>query len=181
MLNYIMHNDHANALISVSQAKPSDTSDVMNLLVGTAKWLQSKGSTQWSALLSGDDHHNVAGHIEKGELFLFKDGAALAGIVLLMQVPGDWDRNLWGPDGHESNVYLHRLAINRDYAGRNLGADIVKWAETGVSFPGKTVMRLDCIASNPQLNAFYASLGYTFKGTSPSGFCLYEKPLAHRS
>ncbi|MBM7563448.1 GNAT family N-acetyltransferase [Paenibacillus sacheonensis] len=177
MLNYIMHNDHANARISVIQAKPADTAAVMELLVGAARWLQSQGSTQWSALLSGDDHHDVTGHIEKGELFLFKDGEKLAGIVLLMQVPGDWDHNLWGPDGHESVVYLHRLAINRDYAGRGLGADMVRWAETGVSFPGKTVMRLDCIASNPKLNAFYSGIGYTFKGTSPSGFCLYEKQL----
>lgn len=177
MLNYTMHHNRANARIAVSQAKTADAPAVMELLVGAAKWLQSKGSTQWSALLSGDDHHDVVGHIENGELFLFKDGDTLAGIVLLMQVPGDWDHHLWGPDGHEPNVYLHRLAINRDYAGQGLGADIVRWAETGISFPGKTVMRLDCIASNPKLNAFYSGLGYTYKGTSPSGFCLYEKPL----
>ncbi|WP_219837675.1 GNAT family N-acetyltransferase [Paenibacillus sp. R14(2021)] len=178
MLNYILHHDHANARITAAQAKPDDAPAVMELLVGAARWLQSTGSTQWSALLSGDDHHNVVGHIEKGELFMFKDGAKLAGIVLLMQTPGDWDLGLWGPDGHEPNVYLHRLAINREYAGQGLGADMVHWAETGISFPGKSTMRLDCIASNPKLNAFYSGLGYTYKGTSPTGFCLYEKQLA---
>ncbi|SFI30874.1 Acetyltransferase (GNAT) family protein [Paenibacillus sp. UNC496MF] len=178
MLNYILHNDHANPRIAVSQAKPDDAPAVMALLVGAARWLQSKGSAQWSALLSGDDHHDVVGHIAAGELFLFKDGDALAGIVLLMQTPKQWDLDLWGPDGHEPNVYLHRLAINREHAGQGLGTDIVRWAETGISFPGKRTMRLDCIASNPKLNDFYRGLGYAYKGTSPSGFCLYEKPLA---
>lgn len=180
MLNYIMHNDHANPRIAVTQAKPDDGAAVMNLLVGAATWLQSKGSTQWSALLTGADHHNVIGHIEQGELFLFKESDTLAGIVLLMQTPGDWDHDLWGPDGHESATYLHRLAINRAYAGSGLGTDIVRWAETGVSFPGKTIMRLDCIANNPKLNAFYSGLGYELRGTSPSGFCLYEKQLERR-
>ncbi|AZN42026.1 GNAT family N-acetyltransferase [Paenibacillus albus] len=177
MLAFTMKQEYANDRIRVVQAKPSDAVDVMNLLVETARWLQSKGSTQWSALLSGDDHHNVTGHIEKGELFMFKDGDTLAGIVLLMQVPGEWDHSLWGPDGHESIVYLHRLAINRNYAKQGLGADIVKWAEEGVSFPGKDRIRLDCIANNETLNKFYSGIGYTYKGTSPSGFCLYEKAL----
>ncbi|SDW60849.1 GNAT family N-acetyltransferase [Paenibacillus sp. CF384] len=175
MPSYLMKNNQANARIQVSQAVAADAPAVMELLVGAATWLKSKGSKQWSALLNGDDHHNVTGHIDKGELFLFKEGEVLAGIVLLMQVPGDWDHGLWGKDGHESIVYLHRLAINREYAGQGLGADIVRWAEEGVSFPGKDRIRLDCIANNEKLNAFYVGLGYTYKGTSPSGFCLYEK------
>ncbi|RAP78172.1 GNAT family N-acetyltransferase [Paenibacillus montanisoli] len=177
MASYTMKFNHANARIRVSQATASDAPAVMELLVGAAKWLKSKGSTQWSSLLSGDDHHNVVGHIDKGELFMFKDGDILAGIVLLMQVPGDWDHRLWGSDGHEPVVYLHRLAINRDYAGQRLGADIVKWAEEGISFPGKDRIRLDCIADNEKLNAFYSGLGYAYKGTSQGGFCLYEKML----
>ncbi|WP_308634430.1 GNAT family N-acetyltransferase [Paenibacillus silvisoli] len=175
MASYIMKSNQANERIHVVQATAADAPAVMDLLVGAAKWLRSKGSTQWSALLSGDDHHNVVGHIDKGELFMFKDGETLAGIVLLMLVPGDWDHGLWGPDGHEPVVYLHRLAINRNYAGQGLGEDIVKWAEEGIRFPGKDRIRLDCIANNEKLNAFYSGLGYAFKGTSPSGFCLYEK------
>lgn len=177
MLAFTMKQEYANDRIRVVQAAPSHAQDVMNLLISVARWLQSKGSTQWSGLLHGNDHHNVTGHIDKGELFMFKDGDALAGIVLLMQVPGEWDHGLWGPDGHESVVYLHRLAINRDYAGTGLGADIMRWAEQGVSFPGKDRIRLDCIADNETLNKFYSGMGYTFKGTSPTGFCLYEKYL----
>lgn len=95
-----------------------------------------------------------------------------------MQQPGEWDLRLWGDGGHEGSVYLHRLAVRRDYAGGGLGTAIMDWALQGIDFPGKTRMRLDCIADNPGLNAFYLGLGYSFMGETDNGFCLYEKPLS---
>ena len=56
--------------------------------------------------------------------------------MLLPEASG-WDRRLWGDEGHEESVYLHRLAINRRFAGAGLGRTIMTWAETGVSCPEK--------------------------------------------
>jgi hypothetical protein len=167
--------------IEVFQAREEDTAAVLQLLVNTAEWLKSKGSTQWSGLLQGEDSHRTPEAIKRGEVYIFVQDDTLMGMVMLMQQASPWDKELWGEEGHENSVYLHRLNINRAAAGKNLGEEIVRWASSGIHFPGKDRIRLDCIANNPKLNDFYKnSCGYAFKGTAvnPIGeFNLYEKPV----
>jgi ribosomal protein S18 acetylase RimI-like enzyme len=163
---------------SVIIAESHDTQAVMSLLVKTAEWLQSKGSSQWHGLLKREDSHNTPEAIKRGEVFLFKSEENLVGMFMLMRNPSLWDLELWGEQDHEHAVYLHRLAINRDYAGTGTGRRMMQWLNTGIPFPGKNTIRLDCNADNSILNSFYSGLGYEHKGTAsnPNGhFCIYEK------
>ncbi|WP_063845941.1 GNAT family N-acetyltransferase [Paenibacillus sp. FJAT-27812] len=169
--------------ITVFQARPEDTDAVLQLLVRTAEWLKSKGSTQWSGLLQGEDSHQTPEAIKRGEVYIFMQENILAGMVMLMQRESAWDRELWGDEGHSSSIYLHRLNINREAAGKNLGEAIVHWADSGIQFAGKDRIRLDCIANNPRLNAFYVSCGYECKGSAsnPMGeFNKYEKLISSK-
>ncbi|WP_138756185.1 GNAT family N-acetyltransferase [Paenibacillus sinopodophylli] len=152
--------------IEIFQARFEDTEAVQGLLIQKAEWLRSRGSQQWSGLLQGEDSHQTSEAIGRGEVYLFMQGSMLAGIVMLMQKASAWDLELWGDEGHASSVYLHRLAINRQAAGKNLGEAIVRWAASGIYFEGKDRIRLDCIASNAKLNAFYRSCGYGYKGSA---------------
>ncbi|MGO4548319.1 GNAT family N-acetyltransferase [Paenibacillus sp. 2TAB23] len=161
--------------IEVFRARPEDTEAVLQLLVQTAEWLRSKGSRQWSGLLQGEDSHQTPEAIKRGEVYLFMQGSMLAGIVMLMQKESAWDRELWGAEGHESAIYLHRLAINREAAGKNVGEAIVRWAASGIVFEGKDRIRLDCIANNAKLNAFYLNCGYAYKGTAVNAMGEFNK------
>lgn len=163
--------------IRAVQATHTDTDQVSSLLYQTAKWLRNQGSTQWSDLLEGNDKHSTADAIASGDVFLFKEGETIAGMVILLQKPNHWDLTLWGNTDHEDALYLHRLTTNRDFAGRYLGNKILTWVETGIYFPGKRRIRLDCVASNPTLNSLYRSMGYEFKNSNPIGFNTYEKSL----
>jgi len=173
---FTITNQHVNQEVIAKQAKPSDTGAVMDLLRQTALWLKEQGSTQWSALLEGEDSHGTEQAVERGDVFIFKHGERVVGMVMLLQQPSDWDVDLWGDDGHEQAIYVHRLAISRAYAGKQLGRKIMEWVESGIAFVGKTRIRLDCIAENSTLNRFYNSLGYEYRGLSETGFSKYEKP-----
>lgn len=164
--------------IQVSQALPEDTGAVMELLYATAAWLKSKGAGQWDALLEGNDTHDMRGAIIRGDVFTFKKDAVLAGVVMLLTQASPWDRELWGDEGHEASIYIHRLAVNRNFAGQQLGQAILSWVESGVQFPGKQLIRLDCRGDVSTLNQFYSGMGYTYKGLTPSGFSKYEKQLS---
>lgn len=180
MFDYEIVQKRIVADLTSAQAVPDDIPQVTELLVGVAKWLQSRGSTQWQGLLYGDDSHQTAEAIRRGNVFLFKNGGEVAGMVMLLREPSEWDRELWGDEGHESSIYLHRLAINRAYSGQGLGEAILGWAESGIRFPGKERIRLDCIASNPVLNSFYRKMGYAYAGAAvnPHGeFSKYERRL----
>ncbi|OXM14090.1 GNAT family N-acetyltransferase [Paenibacillus herberti] len=185
MAQWIISNSGVGHGFAAERIEPGKTEEAMELLLEIARWLNSQGSAQWGGLLTGDDNHGLESAAERGEAILFRDieggpgrewGRA-AGMVILMQKPGSWDRELWGEDGHEPYVYLHRLAVSRSYSGTGLGRAMLQWAQEGAAFPGKAAIRLDCIASNPKLGEFYRSSGYEFKGTTPNGFCLFEKAL----
>lgn len=161
--------------VVASQAVAAETDEIMGLLVRTAQWLQSKGSSQWSELLEGKDVHGMAQSIADGDVFVFKKAGRIAGVVMLPLSAREWDIQLWGNEQPEA-IYLHRLAIDRSVAGKNLGEEILNWVTEGIVFEGKNVIRLDCIATNESLNTFYREAGFTYRGTSDTGFNIYDKP-----
>lgn len=163
--------------IQAHQAQPEDSEAVMALLLKTAQWFKSRGSSQWNALLEGVDSHNTKEVIKEGNVFIFKDGDQIAAMVILLTEASPWDIELWGAEGHEESFYVHRLAVDRDYAGRGLGQAVLEWVEHGIAIEGKPQIRLDCIGTNDTLYRFYSNAGYTHKGLM-KGFHLFEKPSA---
>ncbi|EFM12426.1 GCN5-related N-acetyltransferase [Paenibacillus curdlanolyticus YK9] len=188
MINFspsFITDEHVTDDIVAFQAREADTEDVLSLLIQTAEWFKRNGSTQWSGLLQGEDSHNTQDAIVRGHVYGFRSrrhSDPLAGMVMLLPQPSAWDRELWGEEGHDGAVYLHRLAISRAFSGLQLGEHMMKWAERGIRFPGQDRIRLDCIRSNPFLNNFYQRMGYTYIGESyiaalATGFSKFEKLL----
>jgi len=162
--------------IVISVATSDDLNPIQLLLLETAKWLKSKGSKQWSALLEGNDVHNTSDAISNGNVFIFRQEQKLAGMVILFAEATAWDQELWSDRILEEGIYLHRLAISRDFTGKNLGSLIMEWVNEGIVFDRKKYVRLDCMAGNSILDSFYRNLGYHFKGEK-NGFNRYEKLL----
>ncbi|MFF2481636.1 GNAT family N-acetyltransferase [Paenibacillus sp. NPDC058071] len=161
---------------TVSVAKCEEAEEVMSLLLETAKWLQSKGSQQWGELLKGRDSHNTVGSIQNEEVFVCKHNNEIVGVVILKRQPSAWDQQLWGSkaSADDEAIYLHRLTISRKRANSGLGAALLNWCDSAISFRNKKVIRLDCIASNPKLSSFYESNGYEYMGQE-GNFKLFEK------
>lgn len=176
-------NPDLNEDVFAFQATAEDEIQIKSLIIDTALWLQSKGLSQWNALLEGKDSHNLAGAILRGEVFAFQSRQLnqLIGIVLLQLNPSEWDYNLWGKEYpfHDSSIYLHRLAVSRTYGGKGLGGLILGWSERGISFANKDRIRLDCVEHNEHLNQFYLKSGYEYMGVK-DGFSKYEKLIATR-
>jgi ribosomal protein S18 acetylase RimI-like enzyme len=148
----------------------------MRLLVNTAEWLLSKGSNQWNALLRGEDTHNTPESVSKGEVYLFRQEPKIVGMVILLPQPNAWDLDVWGAKASDNTaVYVHRLAINRKFAGQGVGRHIMNWVETEAPALGKRVVRLDCLANNEVLNGFYSGLGYDFLGKASNAYGEYSK------
>lgn len=166
---------------NIRQANDQDTNRVLRLLTDTAKWFKTKGSTQWRDLLKGIDTHHTKEAISRGDVFICMSGKELAGMVMLLQSPSKWDQNLWQLTDKEPNdsIYLHRLAINRQYANQQLGRKIVKWCQQHIQFEGKKKLRLDCIAHNDYLNQFYQKADFTYMGEK-GGYSLYEYEYPHK-
>lgn len=178
MTPFVLKKDRVLDTFTAGQARTEDAAEITALLQEIARWLRSKGSTQWSALLEGKDAHGTTDAIERGEVFVFRADTEIAAIVILMKQPSAWDERLWGERAHAADgaLYLHRLAIRRKYAKLGLGAAILNWCRTGVQADGKHLIRLDTLATSAPLNALYSSNGYTLVSTQDN-YSLYEISL----
>lgn len=165
-----------NDQFEVAMAQPEDTENIISLLIEIAEWLSSRGLSQWGGLLEGNDSHDTVGAIQNGNVFIFKLGTEIAGLVMLLCKPSPWDIQMWGDKAHDTDgaVYLHRLAVRRKHARTGLGQSILNWCSTGIRFADKQLIRLDCVAENDTLNSFYTRNGYLYVGEK-DGFNTYVK------
>ncbi|WP_070121015.1 GNAT family N-acetyltransferase [Bacillus marinisedimentorum] len=167
--------------LSLEKARIDDLANIQELLVQAGKWLQEKGLEQWDYYVHDIDGNtaDVIESIERGSTYLLKDGLVNAGTITVETSPGEWDRGVWEEEASGADAaYVHRLVVNRFYAGRGIGEKLLNWAEDHAEQQGKTRLRLDCLASNESLNAYYKRI-FPFKGVSPyfGGHSKYEKRI----
>jgi GNAT superfamily N-acetyltransferase len=68
------------------------------------------------------------------------------------------------------------LRVLRAYAGRGIGRAILRWAEDQVTSRDRIYLRLDCLADNAKLRAYYEDAGFLHIGEKT-----WEDALSWRS
>lgn len=147
------------------QAIPEEKELISAILHQAASWIQTKGSKQWSGILQsgvGKDNHDTMGAIQRGEVYFATIDEEPAGMFLLWDHQSQWDRQLWSPSSSTDHVYLHRLAIVRQYAGQGVSGKLLESAKEVARKNGKKSIRLDCLANNEYLNKLYKQNGFTY-------------------
>lgn len=167
---------------SVRSANIEDTDQVLKLLQDVALWLQEKGVDQWGYLREGGEDEEIRQDIAAGTTYIVKDAdGSIAATFNLAPKQNSWDMDMWG-ERNDAAIYLHRLAVGRNYRHKQIGWKLLHWIEENLDFTGD--LRLDCVASNAVLNQFYQDAGFTFVGFVGSGenkFSTYEKVLVAKS
>jgi GNAT superfamily N-acetyltransferase len=126
---------------------------VLGVLDEAAGWLSARDVQQWPLRFPA---RLVRPGVEAGHTWLgYLDGVAAATITLT------WADPLWPPDDGLAG-YVHRLAVRRTAAG--LGARLLEWAAGAIRDEGRSVLRLDCVATNARLRAYYESAGFRHRG-----------------
>jgi GNAT superfamily N-acetyltransferase len=134
-------------------AAPGQAGDVLSVLNEAADWLRARGISQWPERF---DPSWVDDAIHRGETWLVRVDGMLSGTVTL-----DWSDPVWSDAGGAA-AYVHRLAVRRQAAG--LGAVILAWAADTARQRGCQALRLDCVAFNPRLRAYYEAAGFAHRG-----------------
>jgi hypothetical protein len=134
-------------------AAPGQATEVLAVLDEAAAWLRGRGVRQWPPRF---EPSWVEGAVERGETWLAMAGERVSGTVTLDVSDPVWD----GVPG--AALYLHRMAVRRPAAG--LGAVILGWAAGVARGQGRAALRLDCVASNGRLRAYYERAGFAHCG-----------------
>jgi len=134
-------------------AGPGQLADVLTVLDEAAAWLQGRGIAQWPPRF---EPSWVTGAIGRGETWLVKVGGTVSATVTLDLADPVWD------DIDGSALYVHRMAVRRPAAG--LGAVVLRWAAGVARERGRAALRLDCVAANTKLRAYYERAGFAYRG-----------------
>ncbi|MEU6669113.1 GNAT family N-acetyltransferase [Streptomyces sp. NPDC046727] len=157
-----------------------DLSTLVRLRDDAARWMNSRGTTgQWQPGELDEAHFRRI--MEDGEVWV----AEVAGRTV-----GAWelwweDPDAWGPQPPTAG-YVHRLMVDHAVALPGTGRRLLRAAERRVAEAGRTLVRLDCLAGNDRLTAYYVDAGYRVvghqegkpqPGGTPKSFTLLEKTV----
>jgi GNAT superfamily N-acetyltransferase len=139
--------------IRFERATSKQAPEVLGVLDEAAAWLRARGVRQWPARF---EMTWILDAIARGETWLAMVGDRISGTITL-----DWSDPMWS-DFAGTAGYVHRMAVCRRAAG--LGAAMLDWAAESARQRGCTALRLDCVASNHRLRAYYESAGFVHCG-----------------
>ncbi|MYT34412.1 GNAT family N-acetyltransferase [Streptomyces sp. SID8354] len=138
--------------------------DDLTVLVGlydaAARWMVERGIDQWKP--GGKDEEHFRLRIKEGEVWLAQAAGRIVGGFELW-----WeDEPAWGRQPPTAG-YVHRLMVDRSCAPAGTGRALLAHAEQRIAESGRPWARLDCVAGNPRLRAYYEGAGYTVVGEQP--------------
>ena len=143
--------------LEIREARPADLNTVLSILEEAARWHVCRGIEGWSP--GSFSRTRILARIERGEMCLAELEGHPVGTFALQ-----WsDEETWGRTPEDAG-YVHGLAVRRDFAGRGLGRELLGRAESMAAESGKRYLRLDCVAENAALNAYYERAGFCYRG-----------------
>ena len=157
--------------LEVREARTEDLDAVLSILENAAQWMVRQRLSGW--MPGAFSRRRIAEIIVRGEIYLALLGGQIFGTFALQWT----DDETWGR-GEDDAGYVHGLAVHRNFSGRGLGRELLRWTETRVAQSGRQYLRLDCTAENDALNAYYQRAGFDYRGrTTVRGLevSLYEK------
>ncbi|MGW6918093.1 GNAT family N-acetyltransferase [Kitasatospora sp. NPDC054939] len=162
------------------RADDTDLAAVVLLRDDAARWMHARGVTdQWQPGELDEDHFRRT--LANGEIWLAEAADRLIGAWELWWT----DEDAWGPQPPTAG-YVHRLMVDHRTAPPGTGRRLLRAAEHRVAGAGRPLVRLDCLAGNERLTAYYLGAGYRIVGRkegkpqpngAPKSFTLLEKPL----
>jgi len=160
--------------VNIRAADGDEVELVAGLIDDATEWVGRLGFEQWPLPFPRKE---IAAAIGRGEVYVAEvDGEAVATVTLLAEDPAYWGER--SPDA----LYVHKLAVRRDRAGRGIGAALVDWAGGCATDLGRDFLRLDCLCSDPGIRRYYEGLGFEHRSDLDDHvrglrLSLYERPL----
>jgi GNAT superfamily N-acetyltransferase len=145
--------------VRVRLAQPDEIDVVLDVLSDAAAWLQARGVEQWPVRFPVEW---VMPEIERGETWLAERGGEAVGTLVVQ-----WQDPIFWAGYPDDAGYLHRLGVRSH--GDGLGRRLLAWAEQHAANEGNAFLRLDCVAGNAPLCAYYERAGYEYLGEVVAG------------
>lgn len=135
----------------------SDLTKIFELYRIASAFMKSKGQVYWPEF----DKDMVITEIKEDRQFK---------IIIENEIACIWaialnDELIWGSIDNQPSVYLHRIATNPNFRGKNFVGEITKWADDYCIKNNLKYVRMDTIGNNQGLIKHYGKHGFEFIGS----------------
>ncbi|MFD8338928.1 GNAT family N-acetyltransferase [Streptomyces solisilvae] len=153
----------------ITTATPADLEQLLTFRIEAASWISKLGSDQWRRPYPAD---RLLSSIESGTVFMLREGERAVGTITLTP---EAEEGLWAEEElAEPSMFINKLTISRDYAGRDLGGRLLDWAGDRAYRATAKWLRLDAWTTNERLQRYYLDQGFqhvrtVLEGTAVNG------------
>lgn len=168
--------------LDLCPANENDHDAIVGLIEAAAEWLRkAKHTDQWAQPWRSEEDRSdrIRRDLAAGKTRILRDNHTGAPVATITADPEDYP--IWPAARlREPAVYVRRLVVRRDYAGRKIGAALLDWAGlTALRQYRAQWIRVDVWRTNKELHTYYERLGFVPQGNSsdpnyPSG-ALFQK------
>lgn len=151
----------------LGRATERDFDVITGLIDEAAGWLRTRNTDQWSRPWPSEEgrRHRILTDLQGGTSWIVWDerGSPVATITANPDGGPIWPRETL----RDPAVYVGRLIVSRNHAGRGLGAALLDWAGLSArrQFAARWV-RVDVWTTNTVLHEYYRQQGFEFCGVS---------------
>ncbi len=153
------------ASVRIRLARLADVDAILEMRDRAAAWLSKKHTDQWQQPWPSaqEQARRISWAINNKATWMLVDGERQVGTVTVF---GEDLGGLWSEreDTGDPALYLQRLIVIRDYAGRGLGARVLDWAAESASRRGRKWLRIDVWANNLELHEYYIDNKFSAAG-----------------
>ncbi len=162
-------------ILRIRPARQDDVPTVLEILTEASEWQLARGfSNPWPLPFPEGPYRDA---VDRGELIVAEapSGDVVATMILQWE-----DRPIWGERPADAG-YVHKLAVRRNFAGRDTGGTLLEWAADRTRERARRWLRLDTLTARPRLHRYYEEHGFrrvgeTLRGDVP--LTLFERDLA---
>lgn len=148
---------------------------------GAGKWLEEAGmnpSESWQTKNLNKEYLSKYAKPDEFFVVLVDEKPAAAAILQFEQTAQDW--SAVDKDNPPKVLYIHWLAVAREFAGKGLPKVLVDFAQEYARKHGVELLRLDTNAEETKLRKIYEDLGFALIAVIPEDnreTALYQKSL----
>lgn len=136
----------------IRRATQMDIPTMVGLRREAEGWLAERGIEQWTTKWVEVGTEKIERATRQRRAWVVEIEGAVGATVTL----GGPDEDLWRVEDGPA-LYLYKLMVARQYAGRGVGAALLDWAADRAACHGYPWLRLDVWPSNPSLMDYYRS------------------------
>lgn len=152
-------------MLMIKQATDEDIHIIEKILLDAVDWMDKNGLHQWEA--DQVKWNVISKYFVASDFYIAYENDNPAACIAII----DYDPNFWENIPQGESLYIHKVAVVRDYAGKGYSKKLIDFAKEKARSMGIKTIRLDCHRNRAKVRAIYEREGFV---------CVGEKTLFGR-